>query len=168
MAGFLGVSSVCQTRTNFSPLKIRCFWKMSQNHVPVTLCRKMGMSHCPEHCQLWPLLVPLSRTWLNYSNARTKPGKILSRQSLPAQARLRDYEKFTARGLPCYLGLAEATGLSGMFRRNASLAIPHLRSFAAIPWGQKRYHKETVWQRFCRTFGWTFWCDLPQNPCFTW
>ena len=36
-----------------------------------------------------------------------------------------------------------------------------------LNWGQKRYHKETVWQRFCRTFGWTFWCDLPQNPCFT-
>ena len=34
-------------------------------------------------------------------------------------------------------------------------------------WGQKRYRKETMWQRVCRTFGWTFWCDLPQNPCFT-
>ena len=32
---------------------------------------------------------------------------------------------------------------------------------------EKRYHKETVWERFCWTFGWTFWCDLPQNPCFT-
>ena len=34
-------------------------------------------------------------------------------------------------------------------------------------WGQKRYDKETAWQRFGRTFGRTFWCDLPQNPCFT-
>ena len=29
--------------------------------------------------------------------------------------------------------------------------------------GQRRYPKELVRQSFCRTFGWTFWCDLPQN-----
>ena len=33
-------------------------------------------------------------------------------------------------------------------------------------WPSGWCHKETVWQRFCRTFGWTFWCDLPPNPCF--
>ena len=32
--------------------------------------------------------------------------------------------------------------------------------------GQKKYHEEIAWQRFGRTFGWTFSCDLPQNPCF--
>ena len=32
---------------------------------------------------------------------------------------------------------------------------------------QKRCHKEAVRQRSCRTFGWTFWRDLPQDPCFT-
>ena len=32
--------------------------------------------------------------------------------------------------------------------------------------GQTKYPKELARQRFCRTFGWTFWCDLPQNPCF--
>ena len=43
----------------------------------------------------------------------------------------------------------------------------HFRLWEKLLWGQNRYHKETVRQRFCRTFGWTFWCDLPQNPCFT-
>ena len=33
--------------------------------------------------------------------------------------------------------------------------------------GRIRYHKKLVWQRFRRTLGWAFWCDLPQNPCFT-
>ena len=33
-------------------------------------------------------------------------------------------------------------------------------------WRQESYHKETAWQRFFRTFRWTFWCDLPRNPCF--
>ena len=32
--------------------------------------------------------------------------------------------------------------------------------------GQKRYPKELLRQRFRRTFGWTFWCDLLRNPCF--
>ena len=36
----------------------------------------------------------------------------------------------------------------------------------AIKKGQKRYPKELLRQRFRRTFGWTFWCGLPQNPCF--
>ena len=31
---------------------------------------------------------------------------------------------------------------------------------------QKRYPKELLRQRFRQTFGCTFWCDLPQNPCF--
>ena len=31
------------------------------------------------------------------------------------------------------VNLERPSGFSGMFRRNASLAIPHLKSFAAIP-----------------------------------
>ena len=34
--------------------------------------------------------------------------------------------------------------------------------------GQKRYPKELLRQRFCWTFGWTFWCDLPQKSLFNW
>ena len=32
--------------------------------------------------------------------------------------------------------------------------------------GQKKYPKELLRQRFRRTFGWTFWCNLLQNPRF--
>ena len=33
--------------------------------------------------------------------------------------------------------------------------------------GQKKGTTKKLCDKdFCRTFGWTFWCDLPQNPCF--
>ena len=54
------------------------------------------------------------------------------------------------------------------FPRKRSLKVPRIfhDKFHAIFRGQKRYAKELVRQRFSRTFGSTFWCDLPQNPCF--
>ena len=41
------------------------------------------------------------------------------------------YFKFSK--LPSTIGMMCFRDLSGMFRRSASLAIPHLKSFAAIP-----------------------------------
>ena len=57
-----GFFALCLTRTDFSLLKN--FWEMSQDHVLVTLCRKMGDFGCPEQCYLRALWVPLSRIWL--------------------------------------------------------------------------------------------------------
>ena len=34
--------------------------------------------------------------------------------------------------------------------------------------GQKRYPKELLRERFRRTFGVNFWCDLPSRPLFYW
>ena len=33
--------------------------------------------------------------------------------------------------------------------------------------GTKKEPQRTYVTRFCRTFRWTFWCDLPEKPCFT-
>ena len=40
-------------------------------------------------------------------------------------------------------------------------------TFESLLSGAEKVLKELLRQRFRRTFGWTFWCDLPQNPCFT-
>ena len=46
----------------------------------------------------------------------------------------------------------------------ATLNVMTHEIYCVSHWGEKRYHKKAVWQRCCRFFGWTFWCDLPQNP----
>ena len=33
-------------------------------------------------------------------------------------------------------------------------------------WGPEKVPQRTCVTKICRTFGWTFCCDLPQNPCF--
>ena len=60
----------------------------------------------------------------------------------------------------CWLDVAKSAWSGHSRCTNSPATNDHL----PLHQGQKRYPKKLLRQRFRRTFGWTFRCDLPQKP----
>ena len=59
-------------------------------------------------------------------------------------------------------------GFSSGSEAGQSWSVRRLGGHVETCQGQRRYPKELLRQSFRRTVAWTFWRDLPQNPCFIW
>ena len=104
---FLNPIFLCQTKTDFSPLKIPLFLRdvpgpcssdsLADKNGRLWMCWALpSVSACGPF--VWNLTSAQTRV--------TRPGKTLDRVS-PTQTHLRDYKKITSQDLPWYLRLAE-------------------------------------------------------------